>query len=310
MYKKRLKTWGYTKQVKSDVKEKILAKILHDEPVTDEMVTMRPDKLWRYARSRIKSGTLGSEELSKITKRYAATPIAVAEVISVPSSPALPDQFAQFDVFLRAMQSVILRERSEYLSGYQIAPDTIHRALSNGMALWHQNDFTAARISFGQAAHKTMEDLRQPIVSVSRIAYCISSILWGSEHSPVFQKFAEFMVNAALETLGAESPMTIVLKYIRHEQSVDVQVRIWECGLSDYKVSEDNLVHWWNMSQRRWQWCWRSGKLDLAARYCNQAMIEARQINQLSVEMEVDAQHDLDMIVLQVQSEASLQINH
>jgi hypothetical protein len=308
MYKKRLKTWGYTKQIKSDEKEKILAKILHDEPVTDDIVTMRPDKLWRYARSRIKSGTLGSEELSKITKRYAVIPAAATEVISVPSSPALPDQFAEFDIFLRAMQCIIVRERSEYLSGYQVAQDTIHRALIHGMALWRRNDFTAARISFGQAAHTTIEDLRRPKVSVSRIAYCISSILWGSERSPVFQKFAEFMVNAALETLGPDSPMTIVLKYIRHEQSVDVQVRIWESALSDYRVSEDNLVHWWNMSQRRWQWCSRSGQLDLAIQHCSQAMIEMRGIDQLSVEMEADAQHDLDMMMLQAQSEASLRI--
>lgn len=35
----------------------------------------------------------------------------------VARSPALPDQFASFDLFLRAMQSVIEKERGEWLVG-------------------------------------------------------------------------------------------------------------------------------------------------------------------------------------------------
>jgi hypothetical protein len=305
MYKKRLRAWGYTKQVKSNEKEKALLKILRNEPVTDDIAAIRHDKLIRYARSRIKSGALDSNQISKLTNRFPVLPVVrltAAEATPVPLSPAPPDQFTQFDTFLRSMQLIIARERVEYVVGYEIAPDAIFRTLAEGMTLWRQNSFTAARISFGRAANRTIADLRQPQVSVSRIAFCISSILWGSERSPVFQKFSDFMVNAALEILGPECPLTMVLRHIRTEQSIDAQIRIWECALDNYEIREDNLEHWWSMVQRRWQWCWRCDRLDLAADFCRQAVKEARQNDKLSVEMEEDAQQDLDMIALHAQT--------
>ncbi|KAF1849196.1 uncharacterized protein K460DRAFT_415609 [Cucurbitaria berberidis CBS 394.84] len=303
MYKKRLKAWGLSKQVKSDEKGKALARILglHSEPVTGDHVPVRHDKLVRYAKSRIKSGALESHHLSRLTNRYTVVTdyrYAAAEMPSVPRSPALPDQFAGFDVFLRAMQTLIKREQGEWLTGRQTSPDAIFGALTKGLSLWRNNAFAAARQSFGQAAHKTMEDLQSTEVSVSRITYCISSILWGSERELVFQKFVEFMINAALEVLGPRCPMTIVLQHLQADQSLDAQVSIWACALDDYKISEQNVEHWWNMAQRRWRWCWRSGKFDLAARYCSHAMSETRRINKLTIDMELEAQHDLDSIVL------------
>lgn len=300
MYKKRLKAWGFSKQIKADEKEKALARILHDETI--DHAPIRHDKLVRYAKSRVKSGSLDSHHLSMITKRPTTVVSfrhAATEAPLVPRSPALPDHFAGFDVFLRAMQAMIERERREWLAGRQVSPDAIFSALTKGMTLWRDNAFAAARESFGQAARKTMEDLQGTEVSVSRIAYCVSSILWGAEREPVFRIFTEFMVKAAMETLGAKCPMTIVLQHIQKEPSIEAPVRIWECALDDYQISEQNVEHWWNMAQRRWRWCWRSRRLDLAAQYCRHAMSEARQINKMNTEMELEAERDLDAIVLE-----------
>ncbi|KAF2128127.1 hypothetical protein P153DRAFT_397988 [Dothidotthia symphoricarpi CBS 119687] len=302
MYKKRLKAWGLSKQVKSDEKEKALARILQNETFTSDHVPVRHDKLVRYAKSRVKSGALDSHHLRSLTRRHIVVSgyrHAATEMSSMPRSLALPGQFAGFDVFLRAMQALIERERREWLTGWQTSPDAIFSALSKGMSLWRNNAFAAARISFGQAAQRTVEDLQGTEVSVSRITYCISSILWGAERELVFRKFAEFMANAALEVLGPRCPMTVVLRHLQREQSVDAQVRIWACALDGYQISEQNVQHWWNMAQRRWRWCWRSGKLDLAAQYCRLAMSEARRIDRLTVEMESEAQHDLESIVLE-----------
>ncbi|KAF2814156.1 uncharacterized protein BDZ99DRAFT_516765 [Mytilinidion resinicola] len=319
MYKKRLKAWGLSKQVKADEKEKALAKILHNEPLINESNPIRHDKLVRYAKSRVKSGALDSHHLSRMMKRDGRDhyerqtlqpgairhPIvtgffhAATEASSVPRSPALPDRFAELDVFLRAMQALIGREREEWLTGRQISPDAIFSALIKGMAYWRKNAFAAARWSFGQAAKKMTEDLHGTVVSVSRITYCISSILWGSERELVLQKFAEFMANAALEVLGQRCPLTIVLQQLQREQSIDTQLTIWSCALDDYQISEQNVDHWWNMAQRRWRWCRRSGKMDLAARYCGDAMSEARRINKLTSKMELEAQDDLESILLE-----------
>ena len=300
MYKKRLKAWGLTKQIKADEKEKVLEKILHDEPITTDHAPIRHDKLVRYAKSRVRSGALDSHHLSRITKRLTAVAgIRHAAIeVPVPRSPGLPTQFAEFDVFLRSMQTMIRRERGEWLTGRQFSSDAIFGALTNGMTLWRANSFAAARESFGLAARKTMEDLQR--VTVSRIAYCVSSILWGSEREPVFRKFTEYMVKAAIEVLGPRSPLTIVVQYVYNEPSVEAQVRIWACALDDYQISEQNFEHWWNMAQRRWRWCWCSRKLDLATQYCSQAMDEARRINRLTPEMEMEAQRDLDAMILEV----------
>lgn len=192
MYKKRLKEWGFSKQVKAKDKERALTRIIHNEPVTSEEASIPHDKLVRYAKSRAKSGALGDHHLRKITRQYKTGDDPHLAVIgNVPRSPTLPDQFAKFDVFLQAMQALIVKERIEWLTRRQDAPDAIFSALTKGMSLWRKNAFTAGRKAFSQAALRTVEDLRSPEISVSRITYCISSILWGSSREQVFLKFAE-----------------------------------------------------------------------------------------------------------------------
>jgi len=317
MYKKRLKAWGLSKHVKSDKKENALAQLLHSAPTTTGSNPIRHDKLVRYAKSRAKSGALDSHYLSRVLKRdrfyehkrpiLRPSPIKQNTVTNVrhsatkssflPRSPALPDGLADFNLFLRAMQALIEREREEWLTGEQTSPDAIFDALTRGMSYWRSNAFAAARRSFGQAAHKMTEDVQGNVVLVSRITYCISSIIWGSGREPVFQKFAQFMANAALEVLGQDCPLTIVLQHLQREQSMDAQLAIWACALDGYQVSEQNFNHWWDMAQRRWRWCRRSGMNDRAARYCNHAMIEVRRINKLTNDMELEARQDLESTV-------------
>jgi hypothetical protein len=69
--------------------------------------------------------------------------------------------------------------------------------------------------------------------------------------------------------------------------------------LDDYQITDENFQHWWNMAQRRWQWCWRSGKLDLAAQSCSQAMSQTQGINKLEMNSALEAQRDLDSIMLE-----------
>lgn len=314
MYKKRLKAWGVSKHVKADEKEKALVNLLHKEPTATELSQVRHDKLVRYAKSRVKSGTLDSHGLTMVmdlarhhkhgrlkvqpvflrhtvatVSRHLTTPLA-----STPSSLALPDVLSDFDLFLRAMHSVIEKEREEWLSGQQLASDGVFRELTEGLAYWRANAHAAACRSFGQAAQKMAEDIQGPVVLVSRIAYCISSIVWGFNREPIFLKFAHFMAKAAVEKLGKDYPITIVLKHLQRELSLEAQLAIWACALDDYQISERNVDHWWNMAQRRWRWCQRSGRTDLATRYCSHAMGEVHRISRLTTEMESEAQHDLD----------------
>jgi hypothetical protein len=314
MYKKRLRSWGLSKHVKADKKYEALARILFDESITHESDPIRYDKLVRYAKSRVKSGALDAYHLDTVMKhdrlgacaRVSLSPFTTRHAtttttaVSMSRSLAPPDETAHLDVFLRAMTALIERERAECQIGPPRAPDAIFVALTTGMAHWRNNAFASARRSFSQAAQKTTEDLHGTVVLVSRITYCISSILWGSEREVVFHKFADFLANAALEVLGQACPLTIVLQHLRRHLSLDTQVTIWKCALDDYQISEQNAQHWWGMAQRRWRWCQRSGLHDLAARYCRFAMSEARRIDKLTDKMEMEAQQDLESIVAEI----------
>lgn len=305
MYKKRIKAWGLSKHIKADEKEKAIAKLIQNEPTAFECDPIRYDKLVRYAKSRAKSGALDSHYLSRIVKQtghsvHKEPPLShhtITDPTFLPRSPALPDGPAGLDLFLRAMRALIERERGEYLIAQRGPPNAIFDPLREGMAYWRSNAFAAARTSFTRAAQNVADDLSANIVKVSRITYCISSIMWGPKREPVFQMFAQFMANVARDVLGHACPLTIVLRHLQREQSTDTQVTIWACALDGYQVSGQNLDHWWNMARRRWQWCQRNGMIDLAARYCALALTEVRRINKLTSGMELEAQHDLESIV-------------
>lgn len=325
MYKKRFRGWKLAKHIKADQKERVLTNLLHNGPSTAESGQIRHDKLVRYAKSRARSGALDSQDLERIVyrdqhqgdSRPSIRVPAVRRNVSgvgrhtaahrserslspfLPRSPALPDELESFDRFLRAMQLLIVREREEWLTGLQQNPDVIFTSLTNGLTYWRGNAYPAARKSFGWAARKLTEDIRGSDVLVSRITYCISSIIWGGQREVVFQKFAQFMADVALEVLGPMSPMTVVLQHLQMEQSLDAQIAIWACALDDYQISNENVEHWWNMAQRRWRWCRRSGRVDLAENYCRRATNEVRGIHRLTSEMESETQQELDAMASQ-----------
>ncbi|KAK5057869.1 hypothetical protein LTR84_011870 [Exophiala bonariae] len=316
MYKKRLKSWNLSKHIKADEKEKVLGKLLHDEPATTDISHVRHDKLVRYAKSRVKSGTLDRDGLTMVvdlgrlqknkhssTQRpnvvrragmLASRNAKTRAATSPPPSLSLPDGPANLDMFLRSMRAVIAREREESLLGLSFSPDGIFVALNEGLAHWRAGEVSLACGSFSDAAQLLSEDIQGPVVIVSRITYCISSIVWGNIREKIFIGFARFMAKVTLEKQGKDFPLTRMLKHLRREQSIDAQLAIWACALDDYQISQQNVVHWWNMAQRRWRWCLRSGKPELATRYCKYAIAESRRIGVLTSDMEREAQQDFE----------------
>lgn len=315
MYKKRLRSWGMSKNVKAQEKEKAMVTFLYNSEDVTGSSNVRYDKLVRYAKSHSKRRTSSSHTLNQFIRdrtRFSLEGSMIdpflAEILntsssnrsrrgseSLPPSLALPDENAQLDLFLRSMQSIIEKERQEWLSGQQNSPDVILAALARGMKLWHKNDFEAARLAFGRASRIVSQDL-QGSIFVSRIAYCISSLVWRPKREAVFQNFAEYMAKAALEILGHACPLTIVLQHLQTEQSIDTQLAIWACALDEYHITGQNVEHWWGMAKRRWRWCQSCGKLDLAEQYCTHALREARRIGKLSESMKSEALQDLRLL--------------
>jgi hypothetical protein len=319
MYKKRIKLWGFSKHVKAKEKDKVIAKVVQG---TARPNSIRPDKLVRYAKSRVKSGSLSSSNLKKIQKsvsaeaseassdqndreltprrpstllsRSAGTSIASTSIFSPSSPPAQP--YEHFELFLKSMQAVIWKERIEYLQGPRRRPDTIFAGLSAGLVLWRQSNGGEAVQLFRRAAQNFNDDLQQRVVA--RIAYCISSIVWGSIHEDLFMGFAAFMAKAAMEKLGPRHPLTIILQQLHELPSIEQQRRIWDCALDGYELSQksttEEIDHWFNMAQRRWRWCKHSGLHDYALQHRDEALLQLKKIGQLTVEREVETQQDFE----------------
>lgn len=130
MYKKRVNTRGFKKHIKSNEKDKAITKIINDELIAASVDPIRLDKLVRHARCCAKRGALESHNLNKIVKReygrsHRLSAMEIERAITtqksllsfnqafVAHSPALPDRFASFELFLRVMQWVIEKERGE-----------------------------------------------------------------------------------------------------------------------------------------------------------------------------------------------------
>lgn len=313
MYKKRIRTWGLHKNVKADTKEKAILGLVGNASV--ETITTKPiryDKLVRYAKSRTKSGSFDSHTLNRIIQHESFPGLESPETsfrivqdvlvtdtsgtATVPYSLPSENNLSNLELFLKAMSSVIVKERAEWLKGQHHHPSSILDALTKGIALSRDNNITAACRSFRRAARDTTQDLQNKYVT--RICYCISSLVWGSTKDPHFDRFTHFLARSAVEKLGHGNPLTVLLQHLPGEKSFEAQLAMWACALDDYEISEQNIDHWWSMAQRRWRWCRRSGRLDLAERYCTYAMSEAHRINKLTSDKESEARQDLETIKL------------
>lgn len=289
-----------------------MAQLVQHEPLesTGTFDHINFEKLLRYARSCVRSGRLEPMVLSRIERwrsavQYTQTVDAVPHVAwhypgsylsHLPRSPVPPDCFHSFELFLVAMKCIIIRERHEWLSRQQAtsAPDKIFKCLVDGLAHGRAGRLTESRAAFNIAAMEFQNDIENPVPSVSRITYCISSILWGVIREPAFLHFAVFMARASNERLGPDHVLTVLLRHIQQEKSVDAQVRIWDCALNDYQLDEVNSEHWYNMAQRRWEWCWRSGLVEDAQRHRDYALKEMERIGKLTSDMSVEARSDFD----------------
>lgn len=203
------------------------------------------------------------------------------------------------------MRVLIEKEGEEYRVGQKFPPNTIYDPLTKGIAQWRAARYEPARRSFGRAAQNMVGDIQGTAVSVSRITFCISSMQWGPGREAVFEAFAQFMINAASEVLGQTCPLTIALQYLQSAQTIDAQLAIWTCALDDYQISEQNIEHWWDMARRRWRWCQQSGLIEFAARYCNYALSEARRIDVLTNDMELEAGLDLGSSLLAADADSA-----
>lgn len=314
MYKKHIRAWDLRKHGKAIDKHVPVADLdrIRQFNPTGTFDHGRPDKLDRHAEGGIRSIV---EPLSTIERwqtcqkhkpliRYAQAIGCVPNATwlcsgscdcDLPRSPTPPAIYADFELFLKAMKQVIARERYEWLTGRQalIPPDSIFTELVIGLAAAKAQRFEAATKAFREAAVQFQRDIDRPELTVSRICFCVSSILWGAIREEAFLKFALFMAKAALQRLGPSNPVTALLQHLQQEQSVEAQVRTWNCALDDYVLDEVNAEHWWNMAQRRWKWCSRISYIEDAVRHRDEAVEEMRMIGKLTPEMEEEAHSDV-----------------
>lgn len=319
MYKKRIQAWGLSKSSRAAQKDAALALLTKKQAGANKegvRITVRHDKLIRYAQQRVKAGLLDPKVLSEL-QSYSASPITSGtaqdplkrsyspeadllktDFITSQQSPTdqLPDPLAKFDLFLRGMVFVFEKEQTEWtLLGRTRTPDSLVRTFNDGIDHWRAKDFTAARVSWTIAARDFLSDLQNPSGAVvSRMSYFVGALVWNEIHDPVFLKFRDFMISAAMENLGSQHPLTIMLDGLRIKQSVEAQLAVWDLALRTYKDSD--VYHLYNMARGRWLFCKKAGLMDMAVWYREHAAGEMRKLGMMTVEMERQADEDLGVV--------------
>ena len=107
------------------------------------------------------------------------------------------------------------------------------------------------------------------------------------------QNFAHFLSRVTVKYLGQQHPITLVAHYLQ-ERGVDKdeRLRMWDCIVDKFDPTQP-MEQWWDLVQRRCEYCRGAGMYDLAAQYCREAESRLRESKQLTIELEIDVLHDL-----------------
>jgi len=309
MCKKRIHVWVLSKNTKAKDKEVALEEIA--QGYTCHHIPHH--KLTRHIKSRSKQ-TLDDTRPKRVTRtnrratngshppvgtsRCTISNVQTATLITpkVTRSLALPAEYDDMDLLLRATQRVVLTTEAKELDDRSSYFDEITTLLVDGLLLWDACASAQARSAFSRAAAMISETLRRGVIFDVQFIYCLTPEWWYSRSQSLFQALVGFVVRSTSEHLGSEHPWTILAQHLQKTHSHHVRLRMWDCILDNVDVLTEGLTSWWHLVSARLR-CYRdAGMHELALKYCHEAADVVRQSNSSSVQMEVLCLFDLGLM--------------
>jgi len=305
MCKNRIRAWSLSKNSKAAEKEDALQKLLEGSSPTVVYQKIRPDKLVRYYRSRYKQDHRGARATKIVKQTRSATIISCSGIgylgksssdSKMMRSLAMPDHFADMDLFLRAIKSVVFTQDAEINKQHSSSYLQIRNMLGDGVTFWISHASIAARLRFSQAAEVILEDLKNGTTLDVRLLDWLTPETWGSKCQSIFREFTHFLSRVMAQYLGKQHPSTVIARYL-HGKDIgkDERLTMWSCIINGFDPTQP-MEQWWSLARRRWDYCRDVGMHGLAVQYCREAESLMRESKQLTITMEIETLLDLGQI--------------
>lgn len=287
MYKKRIRAWGLAKNTKASEKNAAITELLNDTPVAERTHAINPDKLVRHARRLVRAGLMEKRSLQRIVQRGRTsrlsscpsspdpdTPESLVEQMPSPRNTlALPDDLANIDQLIRALQRTTIYHNSELPFGDNRLSRRLVGALENGRRHWRLHAFATAREHFEKAGEVIMNWLSNGIVPSMTIIQNLSPGAWAG-CTDLLASFSQFTLKVIQLYLSSSHPLSLVTVSLQKvPPSVDRDFLVWNCIFDHYKLSADNQEEWQIVASSRLKCCRENGMSTQLARYADAAML-------------------------------------
>jgi len=213
MCKKRIRFWGLSKNTKAKDKEAALERLAQGYCPTTVCQQVPPHKLIRYSKSRSKHAVNDTRPTRVTKKNSRATngsclpvdilrlstfdvPTTASITPKVTRSLALPGDYTEMDLVLRAAKRVMITTNREEIEVQSSFRPNIANLLETGVQLWDARAFTQARSALSSAADIVAQNLRRKIGLDVQLVLLFSPDWWNIKHQSISSPFIGFIVRA------------------------------------------------------------------------------------------------------------------
>lgn len=319
MCKKRIPVWGLSKNTKAKDKVAALERLARGYCPTTVCQQVPPHKLIRHWKSRSKHAVNDTRPMMVTKTKWRATngsylpvvilrlstfdtPTAASLTPKVTRSLALPGDYTDVDLVLRAAKRMMVTTNREEIEVQTSLYVNITKLLTDGFRFWGARAFTQARSALSSAADIVAQNLRRKIgLHVEIITLWFSPEWLRLKHLSIFSSFLGFIVHATSGYLGPMHPWTTLAQHLQKTRCKHVHLRMWDCIVDGTNVSAGGIAFWWILMQARIE-CYRwAGIYELALKYCQEAADTARKSNMFTLSIKIGYLWTLGMIYLEQQ---------
>lgn len=313
MFKKRIRTWGLSRNMKSAEKDRLIQQhySLPSSLWSSCLVRPRRDKVIRHAKHQAKLGLL-DKQLTRdfVTNDKASDGLLLTDQslqcqrsfdsliheanmqILLPHTVKAPDDLANTEKLLRALQisgemlpSGSLCESAELGSG-------ITALLDHGRTAWGIYAFSHARKHFSNAGVLLMRSLRGGQLPALAILRCL--VMRKTLRCPGSVVFARFVISALIEVLGKHHVFVIAAQLMT-TLPVDKahQVVVWDSILDVFLLTPENVEQWCMAAYRRSRSLFTSGLLSEATDRCHAVIAQLEKASLMTTKWNIKFKNEL-----------------
>jgi len=286
MFKKRIRSWGKSKNWKAIDKDGAIQALLGDASTKDMHA-----KLVRHVKARIKAGTLDKDCLYRIMKQSSTYgkrhdgPKSDTDKTELSTKPfrksaeqlhsglylGLTGEVADTELLLRALKTVVVAQGMTPTRTQWQSYTSIRIALETGVRQWDCSAFAKARRAFELAGQTMLASLKSGELPALSFIKDMGRYDWSVNCHMVRDRWRDYVAACARDILAIDNSFTLVMGYMQQLPDDDYrELAMWNYMLDHLSLSTSrgcNAEEWWQIGCHRLQHCEESGWYDLAKHY-------------------------------------------